>query len=365
MKEKILIIATAAHEGGALIILKQFLNSVDVSYRSRFLILASNKLKDSGEFLGFDVVYVDTSKWIKRIYYDLLGFEKLTKQRAERFCGCLNFQNIPVRISNVKQVVYLHQSLPFYSYKWNLKDKKEIKMFFLSKFYAEFIKFNKKYADFFIVQSQWLADKVPSKLKFNKKNVFVFKPGVDGRIYNIPSTKNTNKIFLYPAFDYSYKNHVVIIKAILNLDLKELKDKGVKFYFTCDKFSWLSDKDFYSLKDLVIFTGALSYDDIINYYAASTCILFPSKIESFGLPLVEAAIAKKYIIASDLLYARDALSGYNNCNFVAPDSISDWSYFIDRHCKDYAEVIYEDHQYQYRDQWLDLISFINEKFHID
>jgi len=362
VKGKVLIIATAAHEGGALTILKQFLNNIDASNKVNYIILASSKLKGSGEFLGFDVVYVDTSRWIKRIYYDLIGFEKLVKGMDEKIHGCLNFQNIPARISDVKQIIYLHQSLPFYSYRWDIKDRKERKMFFLSKFYADFIKLNKRYADCFIVQSQWLADKVPKKIKYNKKNVFVFKPGVDSRIYDITPADHSKKIFLYPALDYSYKNHKVIIKAILNLNLESLKRKGVSFYFTCDKFSWLSDSDYYQLKDLIKFTGVLSYNELIDYYSMSTCILFPSKIESFGLPLVEAAIAKKYIITSDLLYAREALSGYINCSFVNPDSIVDWSFYIKQHCENHSQITCDDYHYQYTDQWAELISFVDEKF---
>ena len=51
--------------------------------------------------------------------------------------------------------------------------------------------------------------------------------------------------------------------------------------------------------------GEVSHDEIINLYRSSTALIFPSTIESFGLPLLEASQLSLPIIASEKDFVRD------------------------------------------------------------
>ena len=47
----------------------------------------------------------------------------------------------------------------------------------------------------------------------------------------------------------------------------------------------------------IIFTGNINYDEIVDYYNTSDCVVFPSQInESFGMTIVEAMATKKPVI---------------------------------------------------------------------
>ena len=64
----------------------------------------------------------------------------------------------------------------------------------------------------------------------------------------------------------------------------------------------------------VKFNGPISREDVFLNYTNSI-LIFPSYVESFGLPLLEAKMTGTIIIASDTPYSREILNGYNKAYF--------------------------------------------------
>ena len=362
--EKILVIATAAHEGGALNILLQFLDSIPDLEKCNYVLFLSPKIKHLKLQFNYQCHYIDTSSWTKRIKYDFYKYAHTVRKLDLVLKGCINFQNVPIKLNNIPQIVYLHQSLPFYKYKWNFFNKDEFKLFLISKFYLNFIKFNIKFAGDYVIQSKWLAKSFNRKTQFPLCKIHVIRPGVFGAFQDKYENRSDFTHFLYPALSYKYKNHEVIVKALLKLGRNYLLTNKVKVYFTCDKFVWLEDDDYQKLDDILVFTGGLPPNDLFELYKKVGCILFPSKIESFGLPLVEAALMGKFIISSDLEYAREALSNYKNCGFVDPDEPDLWYVaFIEYLSKlNSLQYLVDDADYKYSDQWSELNLLINKRF---
>ena len=58
-------------------------------------------------------------------------------------------------------------------------------------------------------------------------------------------------------------------------------------------------------------------------YLESDCLIFPSKLETWGLPLSEYRHYEKPIIAADLGYAKEVLSGYHSAYLFNPDDTDD------------------------------------------
>ncbi len=54
------------------------------------------------------------------------------------------------------------------------------------------------------------------------------------------------------------------------------------------------------LEDRVRFLGAVSYREILAYYRGAVAFVFPSFLESFGHPLLEAMLAETPIVAADI-----------------------------------------------------------------
>jgi glycosyltransferase involved in cell wall biosynthesis len=64
--------------------------------------------------------------------------------------------------------------------------------------------------------------------------------------------------------------------------------------------------------------GALSDDDVRGLYAMADCLLFPSKAEGFGLPLVEAGMHRLPVFCSDLPVHREVIG--ERGGFFSPDA---------------------------------------------
>ena len=60
----------------------------------------------------------------------------------------------------------------------------------------------------------------------------------------------------------------------------------------------------------------ISYD----YYRKSSCLIFPSKLETWGLPISEYSMYKKPMLIADLPYAHETASGASLVHFFSPDS---------------------------------------------
>jgi len=58
----------------------------------------------------------------------------------------------------------------------------------------------------------------------------------------------------------------------------------------------------------------------LGYYQKVKCVIFPSKLETWGLPITEAKELKKPLILSDLSYAHETLGNYEKVLFFNPDS---------------------------------------------
>ena len=109
----------------------------------------------------------------------------------------------------------------------------------------------------------------------------------------------------------------------------------IKIHLTISKgdstlIDWLIDK--YNLQEQIVFEGVLPHETLLSYYKSSQGLLFPSIIETLGLPMLEAAAFGLPIIASDLDYAREVLIGYSGVNFVNAFDYRLWANAIEQVC---------------------------------
>jgi glycosyltransferase involved in cell wall biosynthesis len=68
------------------------------------------------------------------------------------------------------------------------------------------------------------------------------------------------------------------------------------------------------------FVGFLSPQEVNVYYENSDCLVFPSKAETWGLPISEAKEYDKPMLLSDLPYAKETVGKYDKVCFFNPDS---------------------------------------------
>lgn len=325
----ILINATAARTSGALIILKDFISycsSKNCNSDAKFLLFTTIDGFASSEKI--EVVRLQQMSWLQRIKWDNGGLRKFCENHDINPTLIISMQNTCTNYPSVPQLVYYHQSLPLIPYSWNPLKKEERKLFLYAHFYKYFVnKYNKNAT--YVVQLPYIKKLFIEKFKnISENNVYVIRPNNPNIEINVYRNEEHKFRFIYPATPLSYKNHKCIVEAI-NL-LKNEKNSLLNEFeviFTIpnvdNSISELIKK--YKLENTIKCIGSVPYKELLLMYKNSEVLLFPSKIETYGLPLVEAASFGLRIIASDLDYAKEVLFFYEDKEFLNPDNYETWA----------------------------------------
>lgn len=113
---------------------------------------------------------------------------------------------------------------------------------------------------------------------------------------------------------YLYVAHVSKIKnipAFLDLDLP-----GTKIVVG-DENIGCSIADLQECYPDVLFTGAKSGADLVNYYHASDIFVFPSKLDTFGLVILEALACGLPIVGFDVTGPKDVVPAKSGVSYLA------------------------------------------------
>ena len=137
---------------------------------------------------------------------------------------------------------------------------------------------------------------------------------VPAKPYNGADWRRT---FFYPASPYVYKNHELILQAVEQLVAAGEREFSVKFTLTAEQLPVLSK--YPAAAPYIQLCGQMPREAVMEEYAASV-LLFPSYIETFGLPLLEARMTGAPILASDCPFSQEILEGYQSARFFDPFS---------------------------------------------
>lgn len=86
-----------------------------------------------------------------------------------------------------------------------------------------------------------------------------------------------------------------------------------------NRYAKLLYKQYSSLKTIT-FGGLLSYEEVYEKYNKIDCLIFPSKLETWGLPISEFMAFDKPMLIADLPYAHETAAGAKYVAFFNPDT---------------------------------------------
>lgn len=316
---KVMVFDVPAESGGALTILNQYYSAaIKDSENEWIFVISIPKLCEHKNIKVLNYPWIKKS-WFHRLYFDRVVAHKLVKKYAVD--EVLSLQNIVISNVKIKQTLYLHQPLPFVEKKYGIVEN--FKFWVYQNIISKMIFKSIKESDKVIVQTRWMLEECIHRAKVKREKFILKKPELDIKVREYYKHEQKDKVtFFYPSSGLEYKNHKIIVEAFQKLSFDSNKKCEVFFTLQGDENKHIRKLNTIAKeKKLPInFIGRLNIEEVYEYYSKSI-LIFPSYIETFGLPLLEAKLHKCPIIASDCAFSHEILDDYNKVEFFDPFNV--------------------------------------------
>lgn len=309
----IVISAINLRMGGGLTILRECLEYLSQSKFSRdYRIIALVHKRDLAYFPNIDYIEYpkSASNWIRRLYYEYFDFNKLSKKLQPYLW--LSLHDITPRIKAKHQAVYMHN--PSIVNKIKASDWKFDKTYIaFSLFYKYIYRINLHRNDYCIVQQNWFREVCSNRFKIPLSKMIVAKPHMpflENTSHMISHSLNPCLNFFYPSVPRPFKNFETLCEAATIIEKKRIYN--VKITLTLDGTENKYAKSIYEKYkhcNLIKFTGLLNKTEMESQYFSTDCLIFPSRLETWGLPISEFLPLNKPMIIADEPYAHETAQG--------------------------------------------------------
>lgn len=318
MKPRIVVSGVNLVDFGPLAILREALQTLVEVCGNRYEIVALVHKVSLVEVPA--VIYEEyptiKASWLRRLKFEYVDSREISL-RLEPVLW-IAMHDITPRVICERQVVYCHNPAPFYRFSLReaiLDPTFGMFVLFYRFLYGLFLERNEAV----IVQQQWIRHEFEQT--YHAKHVIVATPSAAPDSVTVwqPHTIDVEHIpyrFFYPAFARTFKNHELLLEATAILERRGARP--FELILTMDATSNRLGAGIYrkyrSLTS-VRWLGIISRDRVFEVYAESNCLLFPSKLETWGLPLSEFKHTRKPILAVDLPYAHETVGTYDKVAF--------------------------------------------------
>jgi glycosyltransferase involved in cell wall biosynthesis len=323
-KPVVVISGVNLNEGGPLSIMKDAVRAFANHFASEYqlVLLVHNK------HLLYDVDIRDAEvkeiaypkkNWLLRVWFEYVHCYFISKKIKPYLWFALHDMTPNVRCEN--RIVYCHNPAPFY--KLSLREAWiEKSLIFFNFFYGLFYRINIRKNKYVVVQQQWIQKEFEKRYKIS--NVIVSHP--DMQMQNdteyIQSDKQNKFYFFYPSLPRVFKNFEVLLNATEIL-LKVRNDFEVMFTFdgTENKYASTLIRRFGNLP-VVRFIGVKRREELLQLYRNASCLVFASKMETWGLPITEMKPFNKPMLLANYKYAQETAGDYDKvCFFEGDDAL--------------------------------------------
>lgn len=327
-------------EGGPLSVFQDCLKALDGHLTKTYKIYAlvhSKELFPSLPNIEFIEFPKSTNSYVYRLYYEYVYFKKLSKVIKPYFW--LSLHDVTPNVEASIQAVYCHNSSPFFKI-----TKKELfldpKFALFCWFYKWLYRINIEKNDFVIVQQEWLRQKF--RAMYPIRNCIVAYPNIVLKTEPMISSQNQKHIFFYPTFPRVFKNIEIIAEAILLIEdkYKAKLEVIVTVDGTENRYSQWIVQHYGSIPELK-FIGLQSREKVFSLYQLADGLIFPSKLETWGLPISEFKMFQKPIFAANLEYAHETVGSYDKVQFFPPQDALSLANLMKHHID--GTLMYEPH----------------------
>jgi len=327
----IVVSAVNIRKGGTLTILRQCLEYLSKREDVRVVALVHDRALCEYPNIEYIEIPWTTKSWFHRLWCEYMTMHRLSKQLTgpstssgsvtagepvEPVDVWLSMHDTTPRVVAKKQEVYCHTSFPFL--KWTLRDlwmDPKIPLFAMFTRFAYRINVHRN--DCLIVQQEWFAEGLSGLLGVPRNRFRVIPPSRPEMVLNTEIVEAVPNNFLYVSTADCHKNFETLCEAARMLE-KEGREFCVTITVSGDEnryAKWLHRKwgDVKSIK----FVGRVKREEVFDLYRKSGVFVFPSRVETWGLPISEymSANPKGTMLLADMPYAHETSRGAGDARF--------------------------------------------------
>lgn len=239
----------------------------------------------------------------------------------------LSLHDITPRVMARRQIVYCHNPSPFHPLAWRearLDPGFALFNMFYAHLYRMFIWRNQAV----VVQQEWLRREF--RRLYAHPNIIVAHP--EGLVRSTASSVcpsahvRERYVLLYPALPRVFKNIETLCEAVALLPSAVSSRLTLKLTLDGSENRYAREiLQRYKNVAGLSFIGRQQRDAMVAHYACCDAVVFPSRLETWGLPISEAKALGKPLLVADLPYARETVGSYDAVTFLPPQDASAWA----------------------------------------
>ena len=225
---------------------------------------------------------------------------------------------------------------------------------------------NIKKNKYVIVQQNWIKDKFVEMFHLERKYILVAPPQVPvipNKYLNLQlAVRNEIKTFIFATYPRPFKNIEIICEAVKFILEKNIDDFEVLITIGGDENNYAKfiHSKYNYIKNLK-FIGLLNRESIFEKYAQSDFLIFPSKLETWGLPISEFKQFNKPILVADLPYAKETVAEYPKAIFFDPNNANQLAQLMINLIN--GQAVYDntslvDYEKPYAGNWMELFNLL-------
>lgn len=326
-KTTIVISAVNLRKGGTLTILRQCLEYLSgVAVEKRYRVVALVHKQELADYPNIEYIEMPWTiqGWGKRLWAEYVTMGKISREIGNVDLW-LSLHDTTPRVEARRQAVYCHAPFPFFPIKWsNLRFDPKIPIFgILTKYVYKAFQGRNRYV---IVQQEWLRRAFMDKFKLPLERVLLARadaPSVDyqpqGRGTQAYAQGDKYRFFFAATADV-HKDFQTLCRAT-ELLAKKVDPNQFEVILTVagteNKYAQYLYKEWGQTPGLR-FAGLMDKPTLYAHYELADCFVFPSRIETWGLPISEymqVHEGKRPIILSNLAYAHETSLGAKQVAF--------------------------------------------------
>ncbi len=254
---------------------------------------------------------------LDRLYHEYWVFWKLSRHLYPFLW--LSLHNTTPNVRAPRRAVYCHNPASLYDLTWRetfVQPRVALMHMFLDFMYRLNIRRNAAV----IVQTEWVRRGFQKR--FGLDNVVVAHPRLPEKFP--PARRDcptTPFVFFYPSHPTVYKNFEMVCDAVRLLvgDGAPPFEVWLTFAASDNRYARQISERCAGAPQIRLL-GRLPREEVFQRYAGTDCLLFASKLETWGLPISEFRPYNRPMLIADAPYAREAVGDHPCVAFFPVDS---------------------------------------------